>query len=189
MHLQARVASRGVYYSRFPIPDSRFPIPYSRFPIPHLETHSSRLPVGRGMDNLMSDLRYAVRAFIRNPGFTIVAVTSLALGIGVNVVIFSVVNGVLEKPISGVRDSDRLVRVYRGAHSPLAYQDFRYFRDSVASFAGLVFERVERVTTERGGETTAIDAALVPDDYFSTLAVAAAAGHLFTNDGSAAPMV
>jgi predicted permease len=141
------------------------------------------------MDNLMSDLRYAVRAFIRNPGFTIVAVTSLALGIGVNVVIFSVMNGVLQKPISGVRDPDRLVRVYRGTHSPLAYQDFRYFRDSVRSLAGAVFERVQRVTTERGGETTAIDAALVPDDFFSTLGVAPAAGRLFTNDGSSSPVV
>jgi hypothetical protein len=90
------------------------------------------------MDNLTSDLRYAVRALTRNPGFTLVAVASLALGIGVNVLIFSVVNAVLEKPIGGAREADRLVRVYRGSHSPLAYQDFRYFRDSVPSFAGLV---------------------------------------------------
>src|SRR4030095_2316813 len=103
------------------------------------------------MDNLISDLRYAFRALLRNPGFTLVAATSLALGIGVHVVIFSVVNAVLEKPVGGVAGADRWVRVYRGSHSPLAYQDFRYLRDSVKSFAGLVGERVQGVTIERNG--------------------------------------
>jgi hypothetical protein len=86
-----------------------------------------RMPrVRQTMDNLISDLRYALRTFARNPAFTAVAVVSLALGIGVNVVIFSVVNTALEKPIAGVTEPDRLMRVYRGSHSPLAFQDFQY---------------------------------------------------------------
>ena len=55
------------------------------------------------MHSLLADLRYAFRTLARNPGFTIVAVASLALGIGVNIVIFSLVNTALQKPIAGVR--------------------------------------------------------------------------------------
>jgi predicted permease len=131
------------------------------------------------MDNLISDLRYALRTLVRNPGFTVVAVLSLALGIGVNVVIFSVVNAALRKPIAGVTNAEGLVRVYRGTHSPLAYEDFRYFRDSVRSFAGIVAERLQAVTTQRDGSVVALDAAIVPGDYFSTLGVAPAVGRLF----------
>ena len=140
------------------------------------------------MDNLTSDLRYALRALTRNPGFTLVAVASLGLGIGVNVLIFSVVNAVLEKPIGGAREADRLVRVYRGSHSPLGYQDFRYFRDSVRSFGGLVFERLERATIDRAGTVTPIDAALVPENFFSTLGVTPAEGRLFSDRGESTPV-
>jgi hypothetical protein len=131
------------------------------------------------MDNFVSDLRYAYRTFVRNPGFTIIAVLSLALGIGVNVMIFSVVNAVLAKPILGATDPDRLLRVYRGQHSPLSYQDFRNFRDSVRSFAGMVAERLQGVTVERDGQSVALQVAIVPDDYFATLGVSAATGTLF----------
>ena len=141
-------------------------------------------PVVPRMDNLISDLRFAARALVRNPAFTLVAVASLALGIGVNVVIFSVVNAVLEKPIGGVRDPERLVRVYRGSHSPLAYQDYRYLRDSVRSFAGMVAERVQVVTEERSGTVTPIQAAIVPSDYFAILGVAPAIGRLPVGDAS-----
>ena len=141
------------------------------------------------MDNLISDLRYGSRALVRNPAFTRVAIASLALGIGVNVVIFSVVNAVLEKPIGGVRDPARLVRVYRGAHSPLAYQDFRYLRDSVRSFVGMVAERVQVVTEERNGTVTPIQAAVVPSDYFAMLGVTPAMGRLLADDASSAEPV
>ena len=132
------------------------------------------------MENLVTDVRYAFRTFVRNPAFTAVAVLSLALGIGVNVVIFSVVNTVLQKPIGGVTDAGRLVRVYRGSHSPLGYQDFRYFRDSVRSFAGLVAERLQAVAADRGGTVEPLQAAVVPGDYFEALGVRPARGRVFT---------
>ena len=141
------------------------------------------------MDNLISDLRYALRALLRNPAFTLVAIVSLALGIGVNVVIFSIVNAVLEKPIGGVHDPERLVRLYRGSHSPLGYQDFRYLHDSVQSFAGMVAERVQAVTEERNGTVTPIQAAVVPSDYFAMLGVTPALGRLLADANSPEPVV
>ena len=140
------------------------------------------------MDNFVSDLRYALRTFARNPGFTIVAVLSLALGIGVNVVIFSVVNAVLAKPIIGATNVDQLFRIYRGSHSPLSYQDFLFFKDSTRSFSGLVAERLQGVTVERDGQSVAMQIAVVPDDYFATLGVTAAAGRLFSG-ASTEPVV
>src|SRR5688572_10782719 len=140
------------------------------------------------MDTLIQDLRYALRACVRNPGFTAVAVASLALGIGANVVIFSVANTVLQKPVSGAADPDRLVRVYRGTHSPLAYQDFRYFSDSVRSVSGMVAERLVAVTAERDGEAMAIQAAVVSGNYFAALVVRPAAGRLFAA-GTQEPVV
>src|SRR5437763_15588454 len=95
----------------------------------------------------MNDLRYALRSLARSPGFTTVAVLTLALGIGANTAIFSVVNGVLLRPLPYPRP-DALMQVetvfQSGAAGNVSYPDFQDLREQNTSFADLAaYERSE----------------------------------------------
>ena len=87
---------------------------------------------------LKQDVRYAIRSLVKNPGFTAVAVACLALGIGVNATIFSVIDGVILRPVS-YPEPDRIVVLHSTNHkqgigrSSLSYADFKDFRDSSAT--------------------------------------------------------
>jgi hypothetical protein len=81
----------------------------------------------------MNSLRYAFRQLLKNPGFTVVAVLTLALGIGANTAIFSVVNGILFKSLS-YREADRLVTVLHEDSGPVAPADFNDWREQNQSF-------------------------------------------------------
>ncbi len=95
---------------------------------------------------LIQDLRYALRTLARNPGFTAVAVIALALGIGANTAIFSVVNGVLLQPLP-YRDPDRLMRLSETSPDfgtmSVACPNFVDWKDQSHSFTGLASFRWE----------------------------------------------
>src|SRR5260370_39809696 len=84
----------------------------------------------------MNDLKFAVRQLMKNPGFTGVAVLTLALGIGANTAIFSVVNGVLLKPLD-YQEPERMVTILHGGRYPVAPADFLDWRAQSRSFTGM----------------------------------------------------
>jgi predicted permease len=136
---------------------------------------------GRWLDDLSKDLAYACRTLRRAPAFTMVAVLSLALGIGANAAIFSVINAVMLRSLP-VDQPDRLVRITRvlnGRPGQVSYPVFERFRDHISSIsAAFVQQRTadETITIANSDETVAID--VVSGSYFSVLGLTPAVGRL-----------
>ena len=88
------------------------------------------------LETLLQDIRFGARSLTKNPGFTIVAVLTLALGIGANAAIFSVVDAVLLRPLA-YKDADRLVTILHEGHDPVAVANYIDWRDQSRSFAAM----------------------------------------------------
>lgn len=143
------------------------------------------------MDALVKDLRYALRLLAGSPGFAIVAVLTLALGIGANTAIFTAVNGSLLKPLP-VSEPDRLVNIFTtDARNPgnlptshLNYQDYRG-RNEV--FDGVAAYTFAPVTLAHNNETSQAFALVVAGSYFDVLGMKAARGRTFRPEEDGAP--
>ena len=136
------------------------------------------------MTRLLQDLHYSARSFLRSPGFTVVAVVVMALGIGANTAIFTMVNELMFRPLSG--RADDLVGVYSHDRTvPNSYRAFSYpnyvdIRDGAGVFEGLMAHTFAMVGTPAGDTTRRVFADVVSSNYFDTLDVPLAAGRPFT---------
>ena len=144
---------------------------------------------------LIQDLRYGLRMLAKNPGFTAVAVIALALGIGANTAIFSVVNGVLLRPLP-YQDPDRLMRLSESSPDfgtmSVAYPNFVDWKDQNRSFAGLAAFRWEDYDVTGGGQPEHLSGKMVSADFFRVLGIKPVLGRDFdprTDRLGAAPVV
>jgi putative ABC transport system permease protein len=132
--------------------------------------------IGVSMDTLMQDLRYALRTLTRNPGFYAVAILTLALGIGANTVIFTVVNGVLLKPLP-YPEPDRLFMLWEsdlhggppGSVAPANFVDWRQQNQSFAKMAAI--DAYPDYILSGAGEPRRLTGAAVTADFFSLFQV------------------
>lgn len=143
-------------------------------------------------DALRQDTRFAVRSLLKNPGFTAVAVLTLALGIGANSAIFSVVNGVLLKPLP-YPHPEQLVRAWQhtttptsstpGVISAVNLDDWRARQQTLTDVAGYWFSDGQSGTDFTGdGEPQRLQAAFITPGFWHTLGVMPAVGRVQRDD-------
>jgi predicted permease len=133
------------------------------------------------------DIRYVLRTLRRSPAFTLAAVLTLALGIGANTTIFSVVSAVLLRPPAQVREPDRLVHVFTSDYSgprygASSYADYLDFREDAAGLSGLTAFAPTPLNFSTGGAASRVWGEEVSGDYFTVLGVAPALGRTFIPD-------
>ena len=131
---------------------------------------------------LIQDLRYGLRTLARNPGFTAVAVIALALGIGANTAIFSVINGVLLRPLP-YREPGRLMRIHETspgfATMAVAYPNFVDWKDRSRSFEGLAAINWEDYDVTGSGQPEHLSGKMVSADFFRVLGISPVLGRDF----------
>jgi predicted permease len=136
---------------------------------------------GSIVETLWQDIRFGVRGLRKSPGFTLVVLTTLGLGIGANTAIFSLINDVLLRPLP-VANPDRVVRVYTsdfssGSYGGSSFPDFRDFAEQSSTLSGLAAFGFPIQATLKTSETgDRITTRLVSGDYFSVLGLTPAAG-------------
>ena len=139
----------------------------------------------------MQDLRYAARVLMKKPGFTTVAVLSLALGIGANTAIFTVINAVFLHPLA-IEDPSRVVEVFTRdtktvqsgnfTLTPSSLQNYEDYRDQNQVFTGLAGYFGQGLQWTRNGETQGVPATMTSANYFDVLGVKPYRGRLFAAD-------
>jgi hypothetical protein len=144
------------------------------------------------IDNSFQDVRYGLRQLRRSPGFAAVSILTLALGIGVNTVIFSLVNTVLLRPLP-VKDPDQLMSLSfqqpGGAFMPLfSYPDYRDIRERAgAAFSDILAYRIGLDALNVNGQADRIMVHYVTGNYFTLLGVKPVLGRLILPSEGEAP--
>jgi predicted permease len=156
-----------------------------------VERDSYREPIATGKESsnffagILQDVRYALRLLRKSPGFTIVAVLTLALGIGANTAIFSIVNGVLLAPLPFPHPQELTILFERTANiekSSISYPNFLDWQRTNSTFASMAAYRHEDFNITGGGEPERVRGGMVSAEFFPTLGVKPLLGRLFVHD-------
>src|SRR6266478_3347553 len=143
------------------------------------------------MYSLVRDIRYGFRNFLKRPGFTAIAVVTLALGIGANTAIFSLVNTVLLRPLP-VPHPEQLIEVYGTLHNGAdytiqSYLNYKDYRDRNDVFSGLIAYRFAPMSVSHEGRNERVWGYLVSGNYFDTLGVQPFLGRYFIPEEDKTP--
>jgi len=143
------------------------------------------------VDRFIRDLRYGIRGLLKSPGFTTVAVLTIALGIGANSTIFSLVNAVLLRPLP-VERPEELVDVYghdatASSHDSNSYPNFTDYRDRTETLSGMIAYTNFFANLSIEGSSELVIGEIVSQDYFRVLGVGPAMGRTFSADEYSAP--
>ena len=143
------------------------------------------------MENLLQDVRYGLRILIKQPVFTLVAVLSLALGIGANTAIFSLVDTLLWRTLP-VESPETLVALYtrdekNPGFAPLSHLNWKDYRETSRSFSGVLGYSFAPVDLQTGGEPVRTFALLVSGNYFDLLGIRPVLGRTFLPEEDGEP--
>ena len=143
------------------------------------------------MEALFQDIRFAFRSLLKSPGFAIVAILSLALGIGANTTIFSMLNAVFLRPIP-VDRPEELVAVFvtdekNPGPLPISHPNAQDVADNNTVFSGMMHATFAQVALASGGEPQQTNALLVSWNYFDVLGVKASRGRNFLPEEDKTP--
>jgi len=135
------------------------------------------------MQTLLQDLRYGFRTLMRKPGFTIVAIVALALGIGANTAIFSVINSILLRPLA-YKDPERLVVINHdypkiNLKASVSAIGYTHYRDNAKSFESVAALTGGSFNLTGGGDPERLNGSPVTHNFFSALGSGAALGRVF----------
>src|ERR1700683_4233380 len=147
------------------------------------------------MGTLWQDLRYALHMLANSPGFATIAILTLALGIGANTAIFSIVNGVLLNPLPFPHPQELTVLYEHTANfekSSISYLNFLDWQRTNSTFASMAGYRHEDFNVSGSEEPERVRGGMISPDFFPTLGVKPLLGRLFSRDEDrqgAAPVV
>lgn len=131
----------------------------------------------------MHDLRFAARQLLRTPGFSALAISTLALGVGLNIALFALINSIVVRPMSGVRATNLVWIASQtgsgGFSMPLSYRDYTDFADSSGAFARTAAVGNAELALAGSGEPVRLRGEIVSGNYFSLLDVPLALGRGF----------
>jgi predicted permease len=138
------------------------------------------------LEEVLQDARYGLRTMARNPGFSAVAILTLAIGIGASTTAFSWIDTVLLRPLGGVSDPDRLVALESvtpgGEWVPNSYPDYQDFRDHLRLLQGIAVTHPAAFSVGRDDHAERVWGELVSGNYFAVLGVHPQLGRVFSPD-------